>query len=84
MTIRRKPARRTRSRRARFTFTSPERGAKFQCRVDRGRFAACKSGVRRTVRPGRHTFRVRALDALGNPGAEKSASWRVLAPRRRR
>ena len=51
---------------AKFVFTSEESGSRFQCRLDRGRFRSCRSPkVYRHLRPGRHVFRVRAIDSLG-------------------
>jgi len=52
---------------ARFAFTANEAGSRFQCRLDGGRFRVCKSPKRyRNLRPGKHVFRVRAIDAAGN------------------
>lgn len=52
---------------ARFAFTSNETGSRFQCSLDGSRFRACKSPKRyRGLRPGKHVFRVRAIDAAGN------------------
>lgn len=60
-----KPRKQTTKRSARFTFVSVPAGARFQCRLDRGRFKACRSPFRATVKPGRHVFSVRAVDASG-------------------
>ncbi|HEX7279878.1 MAG TPA: NosD domain-containing protein [Solirubrobacterales bacterium] len=52
---------------ARFAFTSSEPGSRFQCRLDSGKYRACKSPKRyRGLRPGKHVFRVRAVDGAGN------------------
>jgi CSLREA domain-containing protein len=52
---------------ARFAFTSDETGSRFQCSLDGGRFRACESPKRyRGLRPGKHVFRVRAIDVTGN------------------
>jgi DNA-binding beta-propeller fold protein YncE len=58
----------TSSRTARFTFTSTDRGSEFQCRPDwRKGWASCDSPASYTnLRPGRHSFVVRAIDMVGN------------------
>jgi hypothetical protein len=77
VSIRKRPPKRTRSRRARFTFRADEPGVGFQCKLDSGRFRAC--GKRKTVRVrrGRHKFTARAADAAGNRG-KKAFRWRVV------
>ena len=57
------------------TFSSPEVGATFQCRVDAGAWNACVSPF--TTAPladGPHTIAVRALDALGNVDATPASA----------
>jgi subtilisin family serine protease len=73
------PARTTRARRAVFTFSSTEPGSRFECRLDRGRWTGCRAPkAYRNVRPGAHTFRVRAIDAAGNVDATPATrAWRV-------
>ena len=73
------PAGTTASRGATFRFTSTEAASAFECRLDRGRWAPCRSPkTYRTLAKGSHTFRVRARDPAGNvdrtPGVR---SWRV-------
>ena len=47
--------------------------AEFQCRVDAAAYAACTSAFTpAALAEGEHTFRVRALDDLGNIGSEVS------------
>jgi hypothetical protein len=78
------PRKRSRRRRARFVFASDEPGSSFKCSLDRKPFVACKSPVRtRRLKPGRHTFRVRAIDSFGNrdPSPAK-VRFRILRPRR--
>jgi DNA-binding beta-propeller fold protein YncE len=65
--IRRAPAKATTSATALFTFTATERTSRFECKLDRQRYARCRSPKRYTgIKPGRHTFRVRAVDRAGN------------------
>jgi hypothetical protein len=52
--------------RVKFAFASSEPGSTFQCKLDKGAFRACSSPKAYKVKPGRHTFRVRAIDAAGN------------------
>ena len=61
-----------------FGFAANEAGSRFQCRVDAGAYAPCRSP--RTLGPlvnGAHTFRVRAIDKAGNVGAAASRSFHV-------
>lgn len=52
---------------ARFSFTSNEAGSSFQCSLDHARFRPCGSPQKyRPSRPGKHLFRVRAIDPAGN------------------
>ena len=52
---------------AKFSFTANEPGSGFQCSLDRARFSPCASPKKyRLSRPGKHLFRVRAVDAAGN------------------
>ena len=65
--ILRGPKAKTGDRIARFRFASDELGTSFQCSLDRKRFRACTSPWRsKGLRPGRHVFAVRAVDAAGN------------------
>jgi len=65
---------------ATFTFTSTEVGGGFQCKLDRDPFAPCTSPfVSGALADGKHTFRVKAVDAAGNldKSAAKAKAWTV-------
>jgi hypothetical protein len=65
---------------ARFRFRAePSAGAKFECRLDRGKWAACRSPkAYKRLKPGRHTFQVRAT-ANGLTGAAARFNFTVKA-----
>jgi hypothetical protein len=73
-----KPRKKTVRRRARFAFVSDQAGSTFLCKLDRKPFRPCRSPFKRAVKPGRHTFKVRAIDPQGlsdlTPAVYK---WRV-------
>ncbi len=50
---------------AKFEFSSSEPSS-FECKLDRESFKSCSSPFARKVKPGKHTFQVRATDAVGN------------------
>jgi hypothetical protein len=63
-----------------FKFTSNRPASTFECKLDKAPWRRCTSP--KTVRglvPGRHVFRVRALDAAGNHGPIDRVIWRVVA-----
>jgi hypothetical protein len=50
-----------------FTFTATEGGSTFECSIDGGAYSACSSPKDyESLVSGPHTFRVRAVDAVGN------------------
>jgi hypothetical protein len=61
-----------------FAFVSGEPGSTFECELDGGGYAACLSPQSYTgLSEGSHTFRVRALDGQGTPGAPASYTWTI-------
>jgi hypothetical protein len=75
------PGRPTGQRTARFAFVSSEAGGRFQCRLDAGAFKPCSSPrVYKGLKDGKHTFRVRAIDAAGNVDPSAAVrSWQIGA-----
>jgi hypothetical protein len=68
------PRRRTSDFDPTFAFAAGEPGATFACRIDARPFAPCTSPhTTRLLRPGRHSFRVRAVDAVGNADSTPAA-----------
>jgi Ca2+-binding RTX toxin-like protein len=68
-------------RRVAFRFGASEAGATFRCKLDRGPYRPCASPRVFLLRPGRHVFRVVAVDAAGN--ADRTpAVFRVRVLRR--
>ncbi|MDQ4019754.1 MAG: hypothetical protein M3188_08000, partial [Actinomycetota bacterium] len=77
-----KPPRSTRSRTAFFHFGTRGtlRATRYQCKLDRGRWRKCSGrlGKRyRGLKPGLHTFRVRAGNANGFDRTPAKHTWRV-------
>ena len=72
-----KPADPTNGRSASFAFAASE-PATFQCKLDGGAFAACSPPqAYGNLGDGRHTFVVRAIDALSNVGPETAYGWTI-------
>ncbi len=66
-TIVKGPKARSRKRTAKFKFVSSESNSTFQCKLDKKPFRACKSPKKyKRLKPGKHVFKVRAIDADGN------------------
>ncbi|MFA6298157.1 MAG: hypothetical protein WC642_03260 [Nocardioides sp.] len=77
-TITKHPRNQTSNRVAKFAFKSSKRGSRFKCKVDGKPWKTCSSPYQVRVRPGRHTFRVRAIDAAGNVDPTPAIwRWRV-------
>ena len=52
-------------RKATFKFRSDQQGSTFECAVDGGPFEPCTSPAKLKLKPGWHTFRVRAIARIG-------------------
>jgi glucose/arabinose dehydrogenase len=60
------PPKHSHSTTAKFVFTATEKGAKFRCKLDRGKYRPCRSPkVYRRLRKGKHVFRVYAIGSNG-------------------
>jgi hypothetical protein len=72
------PARDGYETKAKFRFASTEAQSTFQCKVDKGRWEGCRNPFKRTVKPGKHLFKVRAIDRFGNVDPSPAQfGWRV-------
>ena len=61
------PPKKTTKTTAKFKFRSNEAGSSFQCKLDKGKFKKCRSPkTYKKLKPGRHVFKVRAIDKAGN------------------
>ena len=79
VTLKVKPAKTTRSKKATFRFAAAS-GAKFECRIDWKKFHKCTSPKKyKGLRKGRHTFRVKAIKD-GKTGPVSRYSWKVSSP----
>jgi large repetitive protein len=63
---------------AKFRFSSTEPQSSFQCKLDKRKWRACGNPFKRSVKPGRHLFKVRAIDRFGNVDPSPARfGWRV-------
>jgi hypothetical protein len=73
-----RPKKRSRAATATFRFTSTLAGSSFECRLDRAGWSNCRSPRRlRKLKPGKHTFRVRAIRSGLIDRTPASFSWTV-------
>jgi hypothetical protein len=74
------------TRTVKFWFSASEPAQGFLCRLDKSDFKPCGSPrTYKHLKPGRHAFRVRAVDLAGNvDGTAAVASFRVPRPEKRR
>jgi hypothetical protein len=74
-----RPKKKTRRHRARFRWRSNEPVDGYECRLDKAPFESCDPPERVKVKPGRHRFRVRAIDRAGNVDPKPAKfRWKVL------
>lgn len=73
------PKRRSKARKATFSFSSDEAGATFECRLDRSGYAPCATPLRtQKLSKKSHTFSVQAIDSAGNRDASPASfKWKV-------
>jgi hypothetical protein len=74
------------ARSAKFWFSASEPAQGFLCRLDKASFKPCGSPrTYKRLKPGRHAFRVKAVDVAGNvDGSAAVATFRVPKPQKRR
>jgi hypothetical protein len=81
--LRGKPSKRTTDRTPTFRFRSDTPGARFQCKLDRGRYRSCRSPFTpKRLGLGRHVFRVRAKDGRQVDPSPAVFRFTVIARRR--
>lgn len=72
------PKKTTTKRATTFKFKSSASGSTFKCKLDKGPFADCESPYKKKVKPGKHTFKVRATDSAGWVDSSPATShWKV-------
>jgi hypothetical protein len=78
------PKGKTTKKRVTIAFRSDEDGSSFECRLDGAGPKSCKSPAKVRVKPGKHTFEVRATDAAGNVGGYAKVKFKVAKKPRKR
>jgi hypothetical protein len=72
------PPRDSYQHKVKFRFASTEAQSTFQCKVDLKPWRGCRNPYKRTVGPGKHVFKVRAIDRFGNVDQTPARfGWRV-------
>jgi len=79
--VTKKPPKETTKRSAKIKFRSSEPGT-FQCKVDNGRWKACRSALKvKNLSFGKHKVQIRAVDRAGiTDGTPAKVTWKVLRP----
>jgi CSLREA domain-containing protein len=64
---------------AKFKFKADEPVSRFECKLDKGKFKKCKSPkTYKKLKPGKHVFKVRAIDKAGNIGKPAKRKFTIL------
>ncbi|HEU5062021.1 MAG TPA: hypothetical protein VFT79_02570 [Solirubrobacterales bacterium] len=61
-----------------FTFSATVAGSTFQCKLDKGAYKACASPKTYKVKPGKHTFSVRAVGPGGTDATPATFRFKVV------
>jgi hypothetical protein len=76
------PKRKTAKTSAKFKFSSPDRGADFECSLDRERFKPCSSPLKlKKLGKGKHVLAVRAVVDGVEDGSPATHRWKVKPKR---
>jgi hypothetical protein len=80
-TITKGPKGKVKATTAKFKFSSPTKGAKFECKLDRKKFKPCKSPKTYVgLKPGKHVFKVRAVKGKTADPTPAKRKFKVIAP----
>lgn len=73
-----KPGKKTKAKNATFKFVSSLPGSKFECRLDKAGWTDCRSPKKlKKLKPGKHTFKVRAIKGDLIDPTPASHTWTV-------
>ncbi len=74
-----KPKNKVEGSKATYKFSSSEAGSSFECKLDHKRYKPCTSPHKvKHLKPGKHRFKVEAIDAAGNTSAAAKDKFRVV------
>lgn len=77
--IKKHPPKKSSKALASFTFVSTTPSSSFECKLDKAAFKTCHSPFKKKLKPGGHSFQVRARNAAGIVDPTPAvARWRVL------
>lgn len=80
------PAKKTKKAKAKFTFSSDDGKATFECSLDGKKFSACTSPLKVKVKKkkAKHSLAVRAVDGNGNKSDEETYDWKVKPKKKKK